>query len=119
MSRKFYSIRVKSLPEAKTNANWLIEEFVDCLGILFLSGFSVRAIVCDNYPSNVSSFKNYNQDPDELFILYEPRRIYLFYDAIHLVKDIRNNLSHYIQLIFLSFKFDGFKDLSSVPGGEM
>ena len=88
---------IKSSPETKINADWLKEELIDCLGTLPKSAFIVRAIVCDNHPLNVSSFKNLlqyiNQDPDELFIWYELRKTYLFYDAVHLMKNIRNNLS--------------------------
>ena len=56
----------------------------------------LELIVCDNHPSNVSSFKNllkhFNQVPDELLIWYELTKIHHFYDAVHLVKNIRNNL---------------------------
>ena len=61
---------IKSSPETKINADLLKLELVDYLSILFKSGFSVRATVCDNHPSNVSSFKNLlqhsNQDPDKI-----------------------------------------------------
>ena len=121
--KKFISYVIKSSPETKINAGWLKEELIHCLGTLSKSGFNVRAIVCDNHPSNVSSFKNllqhFNQDPDELFIWYELRKIYLFYDAVHLMKNIRNNLINYKRLLFPSFKFDGFKDPINVPGGEI
>ena len=114
---------IKSSPETKINVDWLKEELIDCLKILSQSGFSVKAIICDNHPSNVSSFKNllkhFNQDPDELFIWYELRKIYVFYDAVHLVKNIRNNLLNYKRFIFLSLKLDGFKDPFNVPGGEI
>ena len=113
---------IKSSPETKINADWLKKEITDCLRILSKSGFTVRAIVCDNHTSNVSSFKNllqhFNQDPEELFILYELRKIYLFYDAVHLAKNIRNNLLNYKWFILPSLKFDGFKDYINVTGGE-
>ena len=97
-----YVIKLSS--ETKINADWLKEELKNCLGILSQSGFSVRAIVCDNHPSNDSSFK-------------KPATT-LFYDAAHLVKNIRNNLLKYIRFIFSSFKFDSFKDLINLPDGE-
>ena len=113
---------IKSSPETKINADWLKKEITNCLGILSKSGFNVRAIVCDNHTSNVSSFKNllqhFNQDPEELFIWYELRKIYLFYDAVHLAKNIRNNLLNYKRFIFPSLKFDGFKYYINVTGGE-
>ena len=61
---------IKSSPKTTTNADLLKLELIDCLRILSMSGFSVRAMVCDNHPSNVSSFKNllqyFNQDPDKI-----------------------------------------------------
>ena len=113
---------IKPSPETKIKADWLKEELIYCLGTLPKPGFNVRAIASDNHPSHVSSFKNllqhFNQDPDELFIWYELRKIYLFYDAVHLMKNIRNNLLNYKRFIFPSFKFDGFKDPINVSGGE-
>ena len=111
---------IKSSPETKINAVWLKEDLIDCLRILSKPGFSARALVCDNHPSNVSSFKNtlIFQDPDELLIWHELRAIYLFYDAVHFVRNIRNSLLIYKRFILSSFKFDGFKDPINVPGGE-
>ena len=48
---------IKSSPETNTNAKWLKTELLDSLEILSNCGFRVRAIVCENHPSNVSSFK--------------------------------------------------------------
>ena len=65
---------IKSFSETKINADWLTDELIDCLGILSQSGFNIRVIVCDNHPSNVSSFKNllqhFDQDPDKLFMRF-------------------------------------------------
>ena len=87
------------------------------------SGFNVRAIVCDNHPSNVSSFKNlqqhFNQDPAKLFLWYELRKIYHFYDAVHPVKNIRNNLLNCKRFIFPLFTFDGFNNPINIPGKEI
>ena len=72
---------IKSLPETNIDANWLKTELLDSLEILSNCGFCVRAIVCDNRPSNVSSFKklleHVNQNPDELYMLHKSRKIYL------------------------------------------
>ena len=114
---------IKSSPETKMNDDWLKKELIGYLGILSKSGFIVRALVCGNHPSNVSTLKNtlqrFKQDPDKFFIWYELRKMYLFYDAVHLVKNIRNNLLDYKRFIFPSFKFDGFKNPVNVAGGEM
>ena len=114
---------IKSYLETKINADWLKEELIDRLGTIFKSGFNVKTIVCDNHPLILSSSKNmpqhFNQDRAELFIWYELRKIYLFYDAFHLMNNIRNNLLNCKRFIFPSFKFDAFKDPINVPGGEI
>ena len=70
----------------------------------------------------MSSFKNllqhFSQDPDKLFLWYNLRKIYLFSDAVHTVKNIRNNLLNYKRFISPSSKFDGFKDSINVPAAE-
>ena len=48
---------IKSSPETKIVASWLKTELLHSLGILSNCGFCVRAIFCDNHPSNVSIFK--------------------------------------------------------------
>ena len=48
---------IKSSSETNNDVNWLKTELLDSLEILSNCGFRVRAIVCDNHPSNVSIFK--------------------------------------------------------------
>ena len=48
---------IKWSPETNIDANWLETELLDFLDILSNCGFCVRAIVCENHLSNVSSFK--------------------------------------------------------------
>ena len=71
---------IKSSPETNIDANWLKTKFLDSLKILSNCGFRVRAIVCDNYPATVPSFKklleHIIQNPDELYMLHKSRKIY-------------------------------------------
>ena len=87
---------IKSSRETNIDADWLKTELLDSLEILSSCGFHVRAIVCDNHPLNVSSFKklleHVNQNPDELYMLRKSRKICLCYEAVHLIKNFRNNL---------------------------
>ena len=87
---------IKSSPETKTNADLLKKELIDCLRILSQPGFSVRTsslwqptIECVKFQK--TWYKTLMAIPGKLFIWYELRKIYLFYDAVHLVKNIRNN----------------------------
>ena len=45
--------------------------------------------------------------------------IYLLFDPVHLLENIRNNLFNSKRFIFPSFKFDQFFDPIEVPGGEI
>ena len=91
--------------------------------ILCNCGFRVRAIACDNHPSNVSSFKklleHVKQNADELYILHKSRKIYLCYDTAHLTKNVHNNLLKCKRFIFPQFEFSGFIDPINVPVGEI
>ena len=111
------------MPETNIDANWIKTELLDYLEILSNCSFRVRTIVCDNHPSNVSSFKklleDVNQNPDELYMLHKSRKIYLCYDAVHLMKNVRNNLLKCKRFILAPFEFSGFKDPINVPGGEI
>ena len=106
---------IKSSPETKVDVNWLKIELLDPLEIRFNCGFRVRAIVCDNHTQNKSSFKklleHVNQNPDELYMLHKSRKIYLCYDAVHLMKNVRNNLlkQSIKRFILAPFEFSGFK----------
>ena len=111
---------IKSIPEIKINGGWLKEQILDTLKSC---GFNVRGIVCDNHSSNVSTYKmlleGCNQDPYSLFMLYESQKIYLFFDTVHLIKSIRNNLLNYRRFLFPSFSFNDFKDPINFQGGEL
>ena len=51
-------------------------------------------------------------------MLHKSRKIYLCYDAVHLIKNVRNILLKFEQFTFPQFKFSGFTDPINVPGGE-
>ena len=114
---------IKSLSETNIDTNWLKIELLNSIEILSNCGFRVRAISCNFHPSNVSRFrkllKHVNQNPDELYMLHKSRRIYLCCGAVHVIKNVCNNLLKYEQFIFLPFEFSGFKDPTNVPGGEI
>ena len=107
---------VKALPETEICGTWLAEELLDCTATLSSHGFLVRGLVSDNHPSNVKAFQiikeKFPGDDDFLFHhLSSARKTYLFFDNVHLVKNIRNNLlgqknlSFYHSLSTSSLKF--------------
>ena len=115
---------IRSCPETKISGEWLKNEINACVFNLMEAGFKVRAIVTDNHATNVNAFtllhKMYNGDK-KLFI-YHPAyngsmKTYLFFDIVHLIKNIRNNLLNRKKFVFPSFKFSSFRDDVEVPEG--
>ena len=43
----------------------------------------------------------------------------MLHDAVHLTKNVRNNLLRYKRFIFLAFEYDGFEDPISMKGGQI
>ena len=48
-----------------------------------------------------------------------PEKSTFCYNAVHLIKNVRNNLLKFKQFIFRPFEFSGFKYPINVPGGEI
>ena len=117
---------VKAVPEIKIEGKWLGEHIDSVLSSVHQCGFQVRAVVADHHSTNVSAFRHlsdtYGIEGKPNTITHPSRensKIYLFYDAVHLVKNIRNNLLNARRFIFPPFKFDQFYDNINVPGGEI
>lgn len=114
---------ISSIPETKIQGDWLKDKIEDCLNSLKEAGFNVRGIVCDNHASNVSAYKKllnaHGSAQEDLFIIFHGKKVYLFYDTVHLMKNIRNNLLNRKRFIFPPFKFHGFYDDINVTSGEI
>ena len=115
---------VKSCPETTVTGVWLKKQLDECINELMKRGFRVRAVVADNHKSNVSAFssmlKCYDGEGD-ISILHpaykKQMKTYLFYDMVHLVKNIRNNLLAAKKFVFPEFTFEKFRDRIHVPAG--
>ena len=85
----------------------------------------MRAVIADNHSTNVNAFSRlldiYGDQATPNIITHpsQSSRIYLFYDSVHLLKNIRNNLLNARRFIFPPFQFEGFFDSINVPGGEI
>ena len=95
---------------------------------MFSAGFYVRAVICDNHSVNVSAFSllkkahSPSKSTKDLYIYHvssKDIKIYLFYDSVHLLKNIRNNLLGRQRFIFPAFSFDGFPEMTTVSSGEI
>ena len=117
---------IKSIPESKIEGQCLAEEIDDSMKSLHEVGFNVCAAISDNHTTNVSAFRNLYQkfgttQINAIAHSSSPAGLvtYLFYDSVHLVKNIRNNLLNTRRFIFPPFEFDEFLDFISLRGGEL
>ena len=87
---------VKAAPVTFINSELLKDELLNCLELLITGGFNVRAVICDNHAANVSAFTKlilqFGEDNESLFINFQSQKVYLFYDTVHFIKNVRNNL---------------------------
>ena len=71
-------------------------------------GFVVSAIVSDNHSANVLAYKlllkEFDHLDDNLFVEHGYQKIYLLQDAVHLIKNVRNNLLNYKRFMFPAFE---------------
>ena len=114
---------VKAAPVTFINSELLKDELLNCLELLITGGFNVRAVISDNHAANVSAFTKlilqFGEDNESLFINFQSQKVYLFYDTVHLIKNVRNNLLSKKRLVFPQFSFFEFNDDVIVNPGEI
>lgn len=115
---------IKSCPEVTITGEWLKEQMDSCIINLKNAGFAVRAVITDDHSSNVCAFNSFHKQYDgdnKLYInhpCYENTiKTFLFFDIIHLVKNIRNNLLNRQKFVFPAFSFNMFRDTIEIPAG--
>ena len=115
---------IKASPDVTINGSWLSTEICSCISSLSKAGFNVRGVVTDNHSSNVNAFsilqKAYSSSTCEFYINYPDNisKIYLFYDNVHLLKNIRNNLLNSRKFVFPSFSHSiNDECIINVPAG--
>ena len=47
------------------------------------------------------------------------KKFIIFYDSVHLIKNVRNNLLPVKRFIFPEFEFNGFSDIIRIDAGEI
>ena len=81
----------------------------------------MRGVVCDNHPSNVSAYKKLltdaNGDANRLFVMINQEPVYLFFDSVHLIKNVKNNLLAKEDSFSRPFPSMAFR--TWCPGGEI
>ena len=117
-------IVVRACPEVFITGEWLSNEIIKCLFDLNDAGFFIRAIVTDNHSVNVNAFKILLEqfDGDKNHYISIPNfhnRIYLFFDSVHLLKNIRNSLLNRKKFVFPAFSFEISNSFVSSQDGSI
>ena len=122
--RKNIPFVVRAVPELTTGG--LVKKHIEeVLTDLHSTGFNVRTVISDNHATNVSAYdslmRDYGVDEATKAIIHpsSKKKIYLMFDSVHLVKNIRNNLLSNKRFIFPAFNFDKFEDEINVKAGEL
>ena len=114
---------IKSLPETKISGELLQGEIINCIRSLQGINFKMREVVSDNHSSNVAAFRGlleqYGRDNDPLKVWINDQPTYLFYDTVHLMKNIRNNLLNQKRLLFPPFICSDMNEEVKIAGGEV
>ena len=102
---------IQACPETTFDGEWLAAKIAENLKTLTEAGFRVRSVVSDDHSTNVRAFslllKRYGSSSD--FFFTNPAnnlKTYLFYDNVHLMKNVRNNLLNGKKFVFPEFKFE-------------
>ena len=83
-------------PMVRPARNWLKTEILNCTELLVENKFFLRGIAFDNHASNVLAFLKiiceYERVNESLSFEIGLIKNYLFYDSVHLINNIWNNL---------------------------
>ena len=114
---------IRSVPETNIKGECLHGEILSCIDALQSIGFNVRGVVCDNHPTNVSAIGNisakYERGEDASRVWINDKPIYLFYNPVHLIKNVRNNLLARKQFLFFPFICKILHHDVMVAGGQI
>ena len=115
---------IQALPEIRFNGKWLSEKMSKSIDLLGEAGFNVRGIVTDNHAANVNAFNclhiEYGTPESPLFIKHPSnhnKNIYLFFDSVHILKNIRNNLLNAKKFVFPEFDYENENMSIHFPAG--
>ena len=114
---------IKAVPEIKLSKSILSEEILKSIESLQKIGFNIRAVVSDNHASNVAAFRDlsekfsYEENKSKIFV--SSQAIYMFYDTVHIVKNLRNNLLCRKRFLFPPFSCSDLCEPITVAGGEV
>jgi hypothetical protein len=90
---------VRLFPVANQTAAELEKVLLECVKFLQEVGFTILSVIADNHATNASLFKILTEGSESEYWFknpdYEGKRIYCFFDSVHLFKNIRNGYVNY------------------------
>ena len=98
---------LKAIPLVKLSHILVRDMIISCIISLTESNFQLRSVISDNHSTNVGAYKDLLKMypiQGKNYSIFNPKchlsEIYLMYDTVHLVKNIRNNLlaSRFLQI---------------------
>ena len=107
--KQFITFAIQAIPEIiRFNGQWQAKKISDNIDILKEIGLYVWGIVTNNYSANVNAFstliKIFNSEWN--YYIKHLQNSLLFYDTVHLMKSIRNNLVNRKKFAFPEFVYD-------------
>ena len=113
---------VKGCPITALNGEWLAKKIETCIAALASCGFKVRGVVADNHAANVNAFKTLHKmypGKNDLCIHHSKNETvtYLFFDNVHLLKNIRNNMFNSKKFVFPAFSFNINEEIVQTDAG--
>ena len=116
---------VKAVPETKITGSFVASHIWEVIGNLAEVGFNVRGVCADNHSTNVAGFYELLHEypstnkTDAFQHPANKSHTYPFFDSVHLLKNIRNNLLNAKSFSFPEFEFDVCGKKISAPAGGL
>ena len=119
-------IVVKACPELSRSGEWVANYMAECISVVLNAGFKVRAVATHNHSSIVNAFKllkkkfppNGCPSTSPLFIQHtQNKNLSFFFDNVHLLKNIRNNLLNSKKFVFPQFSFTCLEQIIASADG--
>ena len=114
---------VKSTPEVTITGEWLVQQIDECIRTMAKAGFNIRAVISDDHSTNVSAYsklKNMYTSGDTYIehpVYGGTMKTYLFFDIVHLIKNVMNNLLGNKKFSFPELSFNKFEGEIKVKAG--
>ena len=118
---------IEAIPKTSLNGEMVKDGIQENLHVLKSANFNVRSVISDNHSTNVLGFSMLKKEygtthEDDYFIFFEGSKIYLMFDSVHLIKNVRNNLLNTKRFVFPPFEYlkkvNG-NSIVNVNGGEI